>query len=111
MKLSELIKELQTLQKEKGDIYVPTSAIKAVYTPLYSKNYKGEFELSYDYIKSIDALFEYLVSELEIEPTEQVKKAYRKAEESHHSSGQVEVYWEFCELLDLLDIKYKEDWK
>ena len=111
MKLSELIKNLQNLQKEKGDIYVPSSAINAVYTPLYTKNYKGDFELSYDYVKSVDNLFEYLVSELEIEPTEQVKKAYRKAEESHHSSGQVEVYWEFCELLDLLEVEYKKDWE
>ena len=111
MKLSELIKKLQDLEKQKGDIYVPSSAIGAAYTPLYTKNYKGEFELSYDYIKSVDNLFEYLVSELEREPTEQVEKAYRKAEESHHSSGQVEVYWEFCELLDLLGVKYKEDWQ
>ena len=50
MKLSELIKNLQNLQKEKGDIYVPSSAINAVYTPLYTKNYKGDFELSYDYV-------------------------------------------------------------
>lgn len=111
MKLSELIKKMQELQKEKGDFYVPSSAINAVYTPLYVKNYKGEPELSYDYLKSVEELFDYLIMELEIEPTEQVKKAYRKAEESHHSSGQVEVYWEFCELLDLLEVDYKKDWE
>lgn len=113
MKLSELIKKLQELQKEKGDIVVPSDAVKAVYTPLYTRNYKGEFELSHDYLKSIDSgfLFDYLVRELEIEATEQVRDAFNKAYGSHHSSGEVEVYWEFCELLDLLRIEYKKDWK
>jgi len=112
MKLSEFIKKLQELQKEKGDISVPKNSIKAVYTPLYTKNYKGEFELSYDYLKSIDDTYElldYLVMELEIQPTEKVIRAYHKAYENYHSSGQVEVYYEFLQLLDLLDIEYK-DW-
>lgn len=115
MKLSELIKNLQNLQKDKGDIYVPSSAMKAVYMPLYAKNYKGEFELSYDYLKSLSSeglLFEYLMRELKIEKTEQqAEKAFNKAYDSRHSSGAVEVYWEFCELLDLLEIQYKKDWE
>ena len=108
MKLSDFIEQLQDLKKEKGNINIPNNAINNIYMPLYTKNHKGDAQLSYDYLKSVDDLFDYLIMELEIEPTKKVKEAYSMAYESHHSSGQVEVYWEFCKLLDLLEIKYKD---
>ena len=109
MKLSELIEQLQNLQKEKGDINIPNNSLNSIYMPLYTKNHKGEAELSYDYLKLLDDdLFDYLIRELEIEVTDQIKEAYSKAYQSHHSSGSVEVYWEFCELLDLMRVKYKD---
>ena len=90
MKLSDLIEQLQNLKEEKGDINIPNNAMNNLYMPLYTKNHKGEAELSYDYLKSLDEdLFDYLVKELEIEVTDQVKEAYSKAYQSHHSSGSV----------------------
>ena len=108
MKLSILIEQLQNLKEEKGDINIPNNAMNSIYMPLYTKNHKGDAQLSYDYLKSVEDLFDYLVKELEIEVTDQIKEAYSKAYQSHHSSGQVEVYWEFCELLNLLRVKYKD---
>lgn len=121
MKLSELIKKLQDLQKQKGDISIPNEAVKAIYMPLYYKKKNGDFELSIDYLKSIVNeldLFDYLCRELEIEPTKQGTKAYSKAYEayskaydSQHRYGQEQVYFEFISLLDLLEVDYKKDWE
>ena len=111
MKVSEVIKYLQELQNQIGDISVPTKAVEAIYQPLYCKK-NGEFELSQNYLRSLDnELLDYLIRELEIEPTKQVIRAYNKAYDSHHSYGQIQVYWEFIELLDLLEVEYKKDWR
>lgn len=111
MKLSEVIKYLQELQSQIGDISVPIKVVEAIYQPLYRKK-NGEFELSQDYLRSLDnELFDYLIRELEIEPTKQVARAYNKAYDSHHSYGQIQVYWKFIEFLDLLEVEYKKDWQ
>lgn len=112
MKLSEVMKYLQEIQERIGDIPIPIKALEAIYKPLYYKKKNGDLELSIDYLKSLDnELFEYLVRELEIEPTKQVINAYNKAYDSHRSYGQEQVYFEFISLLDLLDIEYKKDWE
>lgn len=114
MKLSEVMKYLQELQERIGDISIPTEAIKAIYMPLYHKKKNGESELSIDYLKSIVNeldFFDYLVRELEIEPTKKVTEAYSKAYDSQHRYGQEQVYFEFISLLTLLEIDYKKDWK
>ena len=112
MKISEAIRLLQEIQNRMGDISIPIKAIEAIYKPLYYKKKNGDFELSIDYLKSLNnELFEYLVRELEIEPTKQVINAYNKAYDSHHSYGQEQVYFEFISLLDLLEIDYKKEWK
>lgn len=113
MKLSNLIKKLQDLQETRGDIEVLDNAFELCYKPLYTKNPKnGEFELSQDYLRSLDnELLDYLLRELEVEPTKQVIRAYNKAYDSHHSYGQIQVYWEFIQLLDLLEVEYKKDWQ
>lgn len=112
MKLSEVMKYLQEIQERIGDISIPKNALEAIYMPLYHKKKNGDLELSIDYLKSLDnELFEYLVRELEIEPTKKVIDAYNKAYDSHRSYGQEQIYFEFISLLDLLDIKYKEDWE
>lgn len=112
MKISEAIKYLQEIQKQIGDISIPVKALGAIYMPLYHKKKNGELELSIDYLKSLDnELFEYLVRELEIEPTKQVINAYNKAYDSHRRYGQEQVYFEFISLLVLLEVEYKKDWE
>ena len=50
MKLSEVMKYLQEIQKQIGDISIPTKALEAIYKPLYYKKKNGDFELSIDYL-------------------------------------------------------------